>query len=156
MSDYRKELYEVYSKEREKLNGASLETGARYDRIVLTLSGGALVISLTFLEKVAHNPIAWSLWLIVPAWLLLLGSVALQLLALAASQDAIRLQIERLDNEYTFYFSFTDPAEMVEKRETEGKNRFVTRASRLNTCSRWALIIGMLLLFAFSACNLLK
>ncbi|NCD35098.1 MAG: hypothetical protein EOL87_16985 [Spartobacteria bacterium] len=156
MSNYREELYAVYSKERDKLNGASLETGARYDRIVMTLSGGALVISLTFLEKVAQNPIPWTLWLIVPAWLLLLGSVILQLLTFAASQDAIRLQIDRLDNEYTFYFSFTDPAEAVERREPEGVNRFVTRATRFNTCSRWSLIIGMLLLFAFSACNLFK
>ena len=155
MIDYRSELYATYSKEREKLNGASLETGGRYDRVVLTLGGGALALSLTFLEKIVPHPSSWTLWLIVPAWLFLIGSVALQLLALAASQDAIRIQIERLDAEYSFYFSSDNPSDAVAKRTPEGENRFVKRATCLNICSRWILIIGMILLFAFSACNML-
>jgi len=154
MRDYREQLYGTYAKEREKLDSSSLQIGARYDHVVLTLGGGALVMSLTFLEKIAPHPATWTLWLIIPAWLLLLASVVLQVLALATSQDAIRIQLQRLDAEYSFYLRADDPVEAVAKRAPEGENEFVKRATRRNICSRWSLILGMLLLFAFSACNM--
>lgn len=154
MSDYRQRLYDSYAKERERLNSASLEAGGRYDRIVITLGGGALALSLTFIEKIAPSPCLGTIWILIVAWSSLLVCVVLQLLALASSQDAVRLQIERLDAEYGYYFASDNPEDAVRNRMPEDMNRFTVRATRFNDWSRYALICGMLLLFAFSAVNM--
>jgi hypothetical protein len=49
--EYQKQRYDSYVKERETLNHSSLEISGRYDKSVLFLSGGALALSVTFIEK---------------------------------------------------------------------------------------------------------
>lgn len=65
-AEYIKDRYEAYSKEREVLRSASLQLGGRYDQWLLTLAGGALALSLVFIEKVAPEPTTWTLVFLVP------------------------------------------------------------------------------------------
>jgi hypothetical protein len=61
--DYLDKLYQQYSSQREKLDAASIEAAGRYDKAVLTISTGALALSVTFIEKIASNPQHWTLFI---------------------------------------------------------------------------------------------
>jgi hypothetical protein len=80
---------------REVLVEAHRRSSEAYDKAVMTLSGGALAISLTFIHDVAPQPkhkgwIAWS-------WGLLALSLLLILVSFVASQYAIGRQIREVD-----------------------------------------------------------
>jgi hypothetical protein len=134
--EYRKQRYDSYVKERETLNHSSLEISGRYDKSVLFLSGGALALSVTFIEKIAPSPVAWTFVLLATAWLLLIACVVLELYALATSQTAINEQIRLLDGEYDQFLQDagantpTGVAKTVPPAAAE--NRFTARTRRLN------------------------
>lgn len=151
--DYKDKLYKEYSSQREKLDGASLEAAGRYDRAILAISSGALALSVTFIEKIISTPQTWTLFLLVPGWILLLCTIILQLLALASSQNATSEQIRLLDQQYQRYFSVEDAAEAVKEGWIEPENPYVKRTNRLNIISQVSLIIGILLVLAFSSVN---
>ncbi|WP_282002659.1 hypothetical protein [Geotalea uraniireducens] len=151
--DYSDKLYKEYSSQREKLDGASLEAAGRYDRAILAISTGALALSVTFIEKIVSTPQTWTLFLLVPGWILLLCTIILQLLALASSQNATSEQIRILDQQYQKYFSAEDAAQAVKDGWIEPENPYVKRTNRLNIVSQITLIIGILLVLAFSSVN---
>ena len=123
------------------------------NRTILTLGGGALALSITFLEKIAPSPHPSTVIILVIAWLALLLSVVMQLLALASSQKAVQLQIERLDSEYGYYRAADNLEEAVRTKPSEPENPHVKCVSTYNVISRWALIFGIILLFMFSGIN---
>lgn len=152
--EYTSKLYEEYSAQRTKLDDASLEAAGRYDRTVLAISTGALALSVTFIDKIASTPQAWTLFLLVPGWLFLLASIISQLLALSASHEATREQIKILDKQYSYYFSANDSAEAVRNGWEEPKNKYNSRVNLYNLVAQIVLISGVLLVLAFSAINI--
>ena len=151
--EYTNKLYEQYTAQRVKLDDASLEAAGRYDRAVLAISTGALALSVTFIDKIASTPQPWTLFLLVIGWLLLLIAIILQLLALSASHDATREQINILDQQYNYYLSAKDPGEAVRNGWDEPINKFNSRVSNYNTGAQVALISGVVIVLAFSAIN---
>ena len=157
--EYRKQRYDTYTKERDALRNDSLEVSGRYDKAILTLAGGALALSITFLEKIAPNPTPWTSILLAIAWLCLIASVLLELYALATSQTVTNEQIRIVDEEYRQYLlslpehpPIPEPSTVPETPEVMEAMRRHTRS--LNDWSRWLLSIGVLLLCAFSLFNL--
>ena len=59
--EYAKTRYDGYLRDRQAYLKESLEISDRFDKAILTLSGGSLVLSLTFIEKLAPHPLGWSL-----------------------------------------------------------------------------------------------
>jgi hypothetical protein len=49
-NEERKRRYEAYVRERDALRHDSLNVSERYDKAILLLGGGALALSLTFIE----------------------------------------------------------------------------------------------------------
>jgi hypothetical protein len=98
--EYAKTRYDGYVRDRQAYLKESQEVSDRYDKAILTMSGGSLALSLTFIEKIAPSPLAWSLWFLFVAWLLLILSVLLGIYARAASQRAIPYEIAHLDQSY--------------------------------------------------------
>jgi hypothetical protein len=96
-----------YYKAREFYDKAELEISGRYDYWILTLSGSALGISLTFMEKIAKEPSAGSLMFLYLAWLFLAFTLLLGLISFLFSQEAIREQRRLLDGEIIEKFTFT-------------------------------------------------
>jgi hypothetical protein len=90
---------------------------------------------------------------LVIGWLLLLIAIILQLLALSASHDATREQINILDQQYNYYLSAKDPGEAVRNGWDEPINKFNSRVSNYNTGAQVALISGVVIVLAFSAIN---
>src|SRR3990170_935291 len=61
---------------RDWLVQADQKTLEAYDKAVMTLSGGALAISLTFVNDVIPSPIAGTVKLLIAAWVSLALSIA--------------------------------------------------------------------------------
>lgn len=72
----------------------------RKDRLVVTGAGGALVLSITFLEQIAPNPEPWTLKILVASWVALLAALGLALGGLYATQRAHEKQQENLLERY--------------------------------------------------------
>jgi hypothetical protein len=152
--EYTRILHERYVKQRERLLSASLETAGRYDRTHLTVSSGALALSVTFLDKIAPEPVQWTILVIVIAWVLLLLSIIFQLRALDRSENATKEQVAILDAEYKFYFSSDNPADKVREGFIKPDNCYIEITKQYNTIARRCLIVGIILIFVFSAINL--
>jgi hypothetical protein len=157
--DYRKQRYETYIKDRDALRSDSLEVSGRYDKAVLALAGGALALSVTFLEKIAPHPLPWTFVLLAVAWLCLIASVLLELYALSTSQTVTNEQIAIADEDYRQYLlSLPDhPAIPEPQRVPEAPNlveRWRRKTRRFNDWSRWLLSVGVFLLCAFCFFNL--
>ncbi|MCD6394148.1 MAG: hypothetical protein J7M40_11645 [Planctomycetes bacterium] len=92
---------ETYHNTRQAYNEAELEMSGRYDKWLLTLSGGALGLSITFIEKIAKNPTENTLFWLKISWACLVLSLLLALLSLVTSQSAIRENRQELDLAYS-------------------------------------------------------
>ena len=157
--EYRKQRYDTYTKERDALRKDSLEVSGRYDKAILALAGGALALSITFLEKIAPHPTPWTFLLLAGAWLCLIASVLLELYALATSQTVTNEQIRIVDEEYRQYLLSLPEHPPIPESSTvpetpEVMDTLRRRTRLLNDWSRWLLSIGVLLLCAFSLFNL--
>lgn len=157
--EYRKQRYEAYSKEREGLRAAALEVSGRYDKWMLFLAGGALALSVTFIEKIAPHPPPWSFILLLGAWLLLILSLVLELHALGTSHTAIQAQVSFLDAEYRQFLDSIAKAPAGISRDPSApaaaqENEFASRTRMLNRWALRSLIAGIVFLCVFSAINL--
>ncbi len=92
---------DTYLKTRQSYNEAELEVSGRYDKWILTLSGGALGLSITFIEKIAKNPTPDTLFWLKISWGCLVISLLIALLSLVTSQSAIRENREELDSAHS-------------------------------------------------------
>jgi hypothetical protein len=154
--EYNDKLYEEYSVQRQKLDDASLEAAGRYDKTVLTITTGALALSVTFIDKIAANPQSWTLYILVAGWFLLLASVVFQLHALSASHNAVRRQIVILDEQYSDVFIAEDPAELIQERWENPApiNPYIRQTHIYNVISKNSLIIGIICILLFSSINI--
>src|SRR5438309_11202790 len=98
--DYSQIRYIEYSKLRGDLFKTNVELAGRYDQWILTLSSGALALSLAFLEKIASHPEPNTVFLIGLAWIFLVVAMLTGFLSLVTAQYSAGRQIEILDWEY--------------------------------------------------------
>lgn len=97
--EYQQRLHATYKELRTEGDRIALELGGRYDRMLSLITGGALVGSLTFIEKIAPDPVAGTRWVAFSAWVLLGSSIISCLIAIAQSQKAQQKKIENMDSE---------------------------------------------------------
>ncbi len=142
MSDYLSE--DAYHNTRQAYNDAELEVSGRYDTWILTLSGGALAISITFIEKIAKTPTADSLIWLKISWASLVVSLLFALVSLVTSQSAIRENRKELDNAY------------LENRSPRLSfpKWFTWITESLNWFSLLSFILGVVFLCVFSFSNI--
>ncbi|MDQ8201296.1 hypothetical protein QEH56_24260 [Pelagicoccus enzymogenes] len=150
MSEEKDIAYEAYKEQRFEADRFALEIGGRFDKMVMTLSGGSLALSITFLEKIAPNPIQWSLWILGTSWLLLVISLLLDLSSLAESQNALQKKISNADNQMLQRF-YPEQAEYKDL-ETE-RNDFREKVSTYSNLCKWTCILGVSLLASFALIN---
>lgn len=134
----------AYLAARQSYDAAELEVSGRYDKWILTLAGGALGLSITFIEKIAANPSSQSLIWLKLAWAFLVAALLAALISLITSQSAIRENRAELDS-----------------ANTEGRPprlsfpRWFTRLTNfLNWASLTAFIAGVIFLCVFSFKNI--
>ena len=136
--------YKAYLDQRQALIDIEVDASNRLDRGILTLAGGALGLSITYIEKIAPNPSPSSLWLLGLSWLLLLATLLVSLASHLTSQSAMRRQRDILDLDL----------EKDELTEDEKKNVWSTATHWLNISSIVTFSLGVILLCVFTLCNL--
>jgi hypothetical protein len=156
--EYRKQRYEAFFKERESLKTTSLTISSLYDKWALVLAGGALGFSLTFVEKIAPNPIPWTLFLLGSSWVMFITTIVLELYAITTSQRAVDREIELLDKDYNQYLKSISENTLTTYNPAieRPKNELAVRTMKLNNWSLRSLTIATMLLCSFSIFNLLK
>lgn len=133
--------YSTYLDERKSLISTELDVSSRFDKSVLTLSGGTLLFSMTFVKGIAENPDLTCMLLL--AWLLLALAICLMLVSLLTSQSALRCQRKILD------------ASLGERHIADtSRNSLAVVTHWLNVSSIVAFIAALICLALFVAANL--
>ncbi len=91
---YEREL-EAY---RHHITEARFDASKTFDKMLLTLGGGALGLSLTFLGSVARNPHRGSVKWLVLSWFVLVSVLLLTLMSQLTTQAAMTYILERIAN----------------------------------------------------------
>jgi hypothetical protein len=135
---------DTYFRERTSLVEMEQKSADQHDKAILTLTAGALGLSLTFIDRIAPNPAANTLWVVGTAWIAFILSIFAILASFLTSQSACRRQRELLDSEY----STGEPPE-----ET---NNFADATRYLNVAAYSCFLLGVVFLASFSWVNLGK
>jgi len=114
----------------------------QHDRAILTLAAGALGITVTFIEKIAPNPIRWTIGLLLTSWFFLVLSILGIVVSFLVSQAACRYQRTLLDLEY------------ATGRRPDQKNRLADCTKRLNAVAFVFFVMGLAFILLFSGFNL--
>ena len=135
-------LYQTYIDERKSLVEGEAKSADQFDKTLVTLAGGALGVSLVFLEKIAPQPKPSSLIFLYLSWGGFVVSLLLILASFLTSQYAYRRQRRIL--EVKFF------------NENEDTRNFWLRGTQwLNWSAIVVFIFGACMLVAFSVTNVL-
>ena len=134
LSDYRKFLGECESKATED-----------FDKTIVTLSGGALGLSLVFIEKVVPVTGAQHLWLLAVSWSSLILAVVCNLMSFMAAMQSMRREQQVFDGSRTL----ASPGEPAGGSWRRWTNTF-------NWVALGSCVFGTILLFTFAALNLAR
>jgi hypothetical protein len=125
---------------RQWLVTAEHDASRDFDRAVMTLAGGALGLSVTFIHEIVARPVPCSVVWLGLAW----GCLALSLLAILVSiltsQHALRLAIKQVDDQTVHRVH--RPGGWL-SGVTEG----------LNVTAALALVLGLMFLVVFALLN---
>jgi hypothetical protein len=144
-TDGTKSDYDVYLEERKLLIDAEREGARTLDKAVLTLSAGALALSITFLEKVAPLSTTITRWTLIAAWIAFGVSILLILVSFLTSQWACKRQRDILDDEWL---------NAAAEHKQSAKNKWTTATIILNITSILAFAAGVTFFCYFTIANL--
>lgn len=151
------ERHRIYRERRHHLDDLAFKMSERYDQWVLTIAGGALAVSLTFLEKLCPHPLAptWPV-LLGSAWLFLTAAIVAAFVAIKKSRASIYRQIEIDDSAYARFCSTTTREVPEGKTEPEEINLERRKVECVNSLSTFCTVLGIALLCAFAFLNVGK
>jgi hypothetical protein len=139
-----KQKEELYRAERQMLVEAGDKNIEQHDKAMLTLSAGALALSLTFVEKIAPHPIPATQFLLGIAWLFFILSLIVILASFQTSHKAYCRQREIIDEQHC----------PTPGKECDSRNNWAYWTEGLNICSYSCFILGVIFLASFSWSNL--
>jgi hypothetical protein len=82
---------------RDSLVKAYKDQSEAYDKTTISLSGGALAVSMTFIHNLVHSPSKDTFWLLGLAWGFFSLSILATLVSMLTSQWAIGKAISQVD-----------------------------------------------------------
>ena len=95
-----------YDTLRKELTDKSLYNDSQYDKSILTLSSGSLLLSLTFIKDIVPIKQASILWSLHLSWILFTITIILVFVSFRLSQIAIN---KHLKNATEYYLRNADP-----------------------------------------------
>ncbi len=126
---------------RKNLNDSLYQISDSFDKTIITLAGGALGLSITFIHEIAPHPDPTTLPTLTTAWAFLVAALLSILLSLLTSQRAKVKEIEEVDNAYN--------PEGAPGLPTNPVLRLIIKiATRFDDFLGWGPITPMLNLFA--------
>jgi len=136
----------IYSQFRNHLLEGRKLSFMQFDKAILTLSGGGLALSLTFIHNIVPIFNSFHTWTLVIAWILFAFSVMTTLISFISSQFAFDRQL-KLAEEY--YVENNDKA----FQELNKPARFTNLA---NIASASAFILAVVFLLFFVSINIVS
>ena len=130
-----------YLQERRLAIDAEGEVSTSFDKAMLTLSAGALALSITFIHQVAPAPRL--MWLLLLSWLGFSLTLLATLVSFLLSQASLRRYREIMDNRY-------------EGKVDDERNTPATWTKALNIASIALFTTGAALLVPFCFLNLAR
>jgi hypothetical protein len=154
LHQYQVDRHTAYIANNNRLDDVAFKTSERYDQWVLTLAGGALAISLSFLEKIAPEPATYTLWLLGLSWLAYIIAILAGFFAIHYSREAIYREMEIARKDFDSFIATCTAANPAGDSPPKSENPHRAHVSRSNTISRTCLALGTALLCAFALVNL--
>ena len=145
------EIYAGYRDERNKLIDGQHDHSRSYQKYLLTLSGGALGLSLTVVADFASKGTVESPGLFLSAWLGLGVAIAAAMVALHQAQYAFEDYRRELDDAAQ---KGIDRDLLTRTRERQAALRRPKLISCLDYVSLVAFLFGIVCLFCFAQANL--
>ncbi len=150
--EHKKALHDAYVAQRAEANKFALEIAGRYERTLLFIAGGALTVSLAFIEKIAPSPVPCSRGFALASWIGFALAIVSSLLAISRSQDAVYRQMDILDIE--IWQKLYPEDERYKGKDTN--NPFTKKVESASKISFRATIFGLIALIIFAAINFLN
>ena len=141
----------AYQDERNKLIDGEQDYSKSYDKYVLTLSGGALALSMTFIHDIIGDDAVRVRALIVLAWIAFTLSVAATLFSINQSAPLYRTFRDILDRKAEHA---GDKFSWTEVRDEQNKCRRLKLMDWLNYGGLVLFLSGVILLLSFITYNL--
>lgn len=135
--------YDEYVQIRTQAADASRRSQQRLDELITLGASGTLVLSITFMEKIAPHPSAASRPLLAGGWVILVIALGCALSAHAAAARAHLAYVYLLDADYRDK-RVSDPTKLMGHQITKD----------LNIASFTAFLIGTALLVCFAFANI--
>jgi len=135
--------HQMYLDERRLLVEGEVQVAARFDKSVLTLSGGALLLSMTFVNDIVSGSPKVT-WALIVAWILLGMAIVAMLVSLLTSQKAYQRQQDILDKAFG---------------DSEGgdeRNCWACGTKWLNRISIMLFLVGIAFLGCFTVVNMMN
>jgi len=132
--------FDLYMAQRDNHAKGARDAYQRVDQIIIGVSAGAIVLSISFLKDIGHAPD--TLKFLLASWGFLLGAGFCALLSLWTSAEQDRASIVQLDGEMA-----------TGKREDAKCKRFRRATMILNGFSFSFMIFGVLLMITFAYQN---
>ena len=141
----------AYRDERNKLSDGEHDYSKSYDKYLLTLSGGALALSITFIHDIVGEGSVRAPALVVSAWIAFTLSVAAALVSIHQSGPLFRDFRDILDRRAEHA---GDKFSWMEVRSEQSNCRRLVLMDWLSYGSLVMFLLGVILLFWFTSCNL--
>src|SRR5216684_174847 len=154
MSDKLMEAFEFFLRERTRLTSAKQEAAKSYDQTILTFSGGAIGLSITFLKEIA--PRAQAPGLLYTSWIFFAVAMLATLYSLLASQRASEDFIADLEARYSSLVSVDKAEEVTPAKEmlfVHHPSPFGSLVKWLNRLAALFFIVGVLFFGWFARQN---
>lgn len=135
--------YQRYIDHRNRLIDLSVDQINRFDRLAISLSGGALAISMTFIDKIAPTIMKGSGQYLMVSWVLFIVSILSTLSSHQTSQRDMIVEIDALDRNFE-----------SGKEDANRINWWKKSTQALNVLSALAFSLGAGALAVFAYLNL--
>jgi hypothetical protein len=129
----------VYLDERKQLVESERDTAKTFDTSMITITSGALALSLVFVKEVAPDP--KNVYVLIGAWVFFVLALLMIMSSFLTSQAATRKQRDILD------CLQNDP-------NTSQENKDAIRTLRLNWAAIFSFLIAIVLFVIFAGLNI--
>ena len=146
----RRNLDRAYFDHHRTLNDEQIVSARSLDKHILGLSGGALVLSLSFLERFIPKAGLTQGWLLALSWAAFGVAMILIVLSFATSKKAFAKEGENWDR---YYRACIEKGDILPYKSVNG---YTTATARLTLVGLFAFVVGVFLFTGFAACNWLS
>jgi hypothetical protein len=150
------EKYNIYMAGADKLETHAFELSAQHDQWIMTLSGGSLGLSITFIDKIAPHP-GHTIWLLFVAWTAFGISLIAAFFGIYFGEKAVDFERDRIKRRYDNFIrtrTVVKPYGDTETTVQKIKNKHNKRSVCAGNIAKVTMLIGIVLFFIFCGINI--